>query len=150
MPICFLILVLADYWDIYLSTLWGHCFHWQWTCNWPGSFSLSCDPEGYYRDVINMSGAKRCPIIVSVEINFSSFLPSTCFIESMHSNVGDHRVYEAQDQRFAFNPRIWPPSCSSFRLIRPPKLTGPQKGEHGRRERFEHGPGLAHQNLDSK
>lgn len=40
--------------------------------------------------------------------------------------------------------------CSSFRLIRPPKLTGPQKGEHERRERFEHGPGLAHQNLDSK
>lgn len=32
---------------------------------------MSCDPEGYYRDVINMSGAKRCPIIVSVEINSS-------------------------------------------------------------------------------
>ncbi|KAJ3575340.1 hypothetical protein NP233_g1154 [Leucocoprinus birnbaumii] len=49
----------------------------------------------------------------------------------MHSNTGDQRVYEAQDQR-------------------PPKLTGPQKGEYERRERFEHGPGPIHHNLDSK
>lgn len=49
----------------------------------------------------------------------------------MQSRTGDQRVYKAQDQR-------------------PPKLTGPEKGEHERRERFSHGPGPAHQSLDSK
>ncbi|KAF5360594.1 hypothetical protein D9756_005042 [Leucocoprinus leucothites] len=49
----------------------------------------------------------------------------------MQSGTGDQRAYNAQDQR-------------------PPKLTGPQKGEYEKRERFEHGPGPAHLDLDSK
>ncbi|KAF9445382.1 hypothetical protein P691DRAFT_777600 [Macrolepiota fuliginosa MF-IS2] len=47
------------------------------------------------------------------------------------SNVGESRIYQDEGQR-------------------PPKTTGPQRGKMDRREKFEHGPGPAHIDLDSK
>lgn len=72
---------------------------------------------------------------------------------TMQSNVGDPRIYEAGDQRCAVSPLsliLANPKRFLLPVHRYPKTTRPEEGSREQRERFAHGPGPAHFNLDSK